>query len=63
MFYTTNGREVKDDGGVAVDYKVYYPKLSALEVSLLRSNAIADFADEWSKKNNLTKKSVDDAMY
>ena len=42
---------------------MYYPKSSAPELSLLISNAIADFAAEWSKKNNLTEKSVDDAMY
>jgi len=64
LFYTTNGREVKDGGGVAVDYKVDSPKSSALEVTLLRSNAIADFAADWSKKNDLTGNfAVDDALY
>lgn len=64
LFYTKNGREVKDGGGVAVDYKVDAPKASALEVTLLRSNVIADFAAEWSKKNDLTENfAVDDALY
>merc|ERR1712038_275169 len=35
IFYTKNGREVKDGGGISVDYKVDAPKASALEVTLL----------------------------
>ena len=64
VFYTKNGREVKDGGGVAVDYKVSAPKASALEVTLLRSGVISDFAAEWSKKYDLTNNfSVDDRTY
>lgn len=64
VFYTKNGREVKDGGGIAVDYKVTAPKASALEVTLLRSGVINDFASEWSKKNQLTRNfEVDDMTY
>ncbi len=63
-FYTKNGREVKDGGGVSVDYKIEAPKASALEVTLLRSDVIGDFASEWSKKYQLTDNfEVDDALY
>ena len=50
VFYTKNGREVKDHGGAIVDfddYKVPSPKASSsvLEVSLLRgADVINDFA-------------------
>mmetsp|Transcript_16140 Transcript_16140/g.24189 ORF Transcript_16140/g.24189 Transcript_16140/m.24189 type:complete len:791 (-) Transcript_16140:107-2479(-) len=64
VYYTTNGREVKDGGGIAVDYKVDAPKASALEVTLLRSGIISDFASDWSKNNELTNNfEVDDATY
>jgi len=64
MFYTTNGREVKDGGGILADYKVPAPKASALEVTLLRSGIISDFASEWSKSHQITNNfEVDDATY
>lgn len=64
VFYTKNGREVKDGGGIAVDYKVAAPKASALEVTLLRSGVINDFASDWTKKNHLTKNfEIDDMTY
>ena len=64
VFYTKNGREVKDGGGIAADYKVAPPKASALEVTLLRSGVISDFASEWSKKNTLTNDfEIDDVTY
>lgn len=63
-FYTINGREVKDGGGVAVDYKVDAPQASALEVTLLRSGVIGEFASEWSKTRQLTNNfNVDDTTY
>ena len=64
IYFTKNGREVKDGGGVEVDYKVDAPKASALEVTLLRSGIINDFASEWSKTNMLTNNfAVDDTLY
>lgn len=64
IFYTKNGREVKDGGGISVDYKVDAPKASALEVTLLRSDVIGDFAAEWSKKYQLTDNfEVDESLY
>jgi len=54
VFYTANGREVKDGGGIAADLKVDPPQASALEVTLLRSGSMNDFAAEWSKNNQLT---------
>ncbi|GKY94357.1 hypothetical protein MPSEU_000401600 [Mayamaea pseudoterrestris] len=53
-FYTKAGRIVKDGGGVEADYKVQAPKASALEVTLLRSGVLNDFAAEWCKNNELT---------
>ena len=63
-FYTRMGRAVRDGGGIEVDYKVEAPKASALEVTLLRSGLLADFAAEWSKKHELTNNfQVDDETY
>lgn len=63
-FYTKNGREVKDGGGIKVDFKVDAPKASALEVTLIRSGVLTDFASEWSKKHQLTNNfDVDDNTY
>jgi carboxyl-terminal processing protease len=63
-FYTKTGREVKDGGGIEADYKVPAPKASALEVTLLRSGIINDFASQWSRRNELTNNfEVDDETY
>ena len=53
-YLTKNGREVKDGGGVAVDFKVEAQKSSPLEYTLLRSGMFSDFASKWSKENQLT---------
>lgn len=64
IFYTKNGREVQDGGGVEADFKVVTPKASALEVTLLRSGVFSDYAAEWSKKHELSNSfSVDDDTY
>lgn len=63
-FYTKSGREVKDGGGIEADFKVSTPKASALEVTLLRSGLIADFAAQWSKTHELTNNfEVDESTY
>eukprot|EP00560_Eucampia_antarctica_P007493 CAMPEP_0197826860 /NCGR_PEP_ID=MMETSP1437-20131217/3746_1 /TAXON_ID=49252 ORGANISM="Eucampia antarctica, Strain CCMP1452" /NCGR_SAMPLE_ID=MMETSP1437 /ASSEMBLY_ACC=CAM_ASM_001096 /LENGTH=806 /DNA_ID=CAMNT_0043427469 /DNA_START=267 /DNA_END=2687 /DNA_ORIENTATION=- len=63
-FYTKNGREVKDGGGVEADFKISTPRASALEVTLLRSGVFTDYAAEWSKKHVLTKPfNVDEDIY
>lgn len=63
-FYTKSGREVKDGGGIEADYKVPAPKASALEVTLLRSGVILDFASQWSRQHELTNNfQVDDDTY
>ena len=54
-FYTKSGRVVKDGGGIEVDYKVEAPQMSALEVTLLRSGVMKEFASEWSKANQLNE--------
>jgi len=54
VFYTKAGRIVKDGGGVEADYKVAAPKASALEVTLLRSDVLGEFAAKWSETNELT---------
>jgi carboxyl-terminal processing protease len=53
VFYTKSGRVVRDGGGIEADYKVPAPKASALEVTLLRSDVMNEFASEWSKKYEL----------
>jgi carboxyl-terminal processing protease len=53
VFYTKSGRMVRDGGGIEADYKVPAPKASALEVTLLRSDVMNEFASEWSKKYEL----------
>lgn len=53
VFYTKAGRVVKDGGGIEADIKVAAPSASALEVTLLRSGVINDFAAEWSKNYRL----------
>lgn len=64
LFYTAHGREVKDGGGVEVDFKVEPPKASPLELILLNSGAYSDYAAEWSKNHELTDNfKVDDATY
>jgi carboxyl-terminal processing protease len=64
VFYTAHGREVKDGGGVEVDYKVEPQKASPLEIILLQSGAYSDYAAEWSKTHELTDKfRVDESTY
>lgn len=64
VFYTKMGRPVQDGGGIEADYKVAAPKASALEVTLLRSNLISDYAAQWSRTHQLTNKfEVDDDTY
>ena len=64
VFYTRLGRTVKDGGGVEADYKVPAPQASALEVTLLRSDLLGEFAAQWSRKNQLTNNfEVDDNTY
>lgn len=54
VFYTKAGRVVRDGGGIEADYKVSAPKASALEVTLLRSGVLNEFAAEWSKTHELS---------
>jgi len=64
IFYTAMGREIKDGGGVEVDYKVEPQKASPLEIILLNTGAYSDYAAEWSKSHELTDNfKVDDATY
>jgi len=64
IFFTKGGRLVKDGGGIEADYKVATPKVSALEITLLRSGMISDFATTWSKNHVLTNNfEVDDKTY
>jgi carboxyl-terminal processing protease len=63
-FYTKRGREVQDGGGIEADYKVSAPKASALEVTLLRSGIVNDFAAQWSRTHALTSHfEVDEDTY
>lgn len=53
VFKTKAGRIIKDGGGIEVDVKVKPPKASALEVAILRSGVLNDFASKWSKTNSI----------
>jgi carboxyl-terminal processing protease len=64
VFNTKSGRIIKDAGGVEADYKVEAPKASALEITLLRSDLLGEFAAQWSRKNQFTSNfEVDDNTY
>lgn len=63
-FFTKRGRIVKDGGGIAVDYKVEAPRASALEITLLRSDLMGEFASLWSRKHQLSNDfDVNDSTY
>jgi hypothetical protein len=56
--------EVRDGGGIEVDYKVEPQSSSPIEIILLSSGMYSDFAAEWSKNNVLTDNfKVDDKTY
>merc|ERR1711935_194716 len=64
VFYTWGGRTVRDGGGVEADYKVAAPKASALEITLLRSEIMNEYASKWSQKYQLTNNfEVTDDIY
>lgn len=64
VFYTKSGRTVRDGGGVEADYKVPAPKASALEITLLRSDIMNEYASQWSQKYELTNNfEVTDDVY
>lgn len=63
-FFTKGGRIVKDGGGIEADYKVAAPSASALEVTLLRSGVMNDFASDWSRKYQMNDNfEVTDDLY
>lgn len=64
VFHTKNGRMVRDGGGIEADYKIPAPKASALEITLLRSDIMNEFAALWSRKYELSHNfAVTDDMY
>lgn len=64
VFYTKSGRTVRDGGGVEADYKVAAPKASVLEITLLRSDVMNEYASQWSQKYELTNNfEVTDSVY
>merc|ERR1719162_1323105 len=64
VFYTKSGRTVRDGSGVEVDFKVAAPKASALEITLLRSDVMSEYAAKWSQKYQLTNNfEVTDDIY
>ena len=63
-FFTKNGRVVRDGGGIEADFKVQAAKASPLEIILLRSGLMNEFAAHWSKNHELTNNfEVDDGTY
>jgi carboxyl-terminal processing protease len=53
-YYTRLGRVVRSGGGIEADFKVSAPKASALEITLLRSDILSEFASNWVRKHKLT---------
>ena len=50
-FYTRNGREVKDGGGVMPDIKIKNEEIADVTISIIRKRLIFDFATEFRYKN------------
>ena len=50
-FYTRNGREVKDGGGVLPDIKMKNEEIADVTISIIRKRLIFDFATEFRYKN------------
>ena len=50
-FYTRNGREVKDGGGVTPDIKTENEEVSDISISLMNKRLIFDFATQFRYKN------------
>ena len=50
-FYTRNGREVKDGGGVMPDIKMKNEEIADVTISIIRKRLIFDFATEFRYKN------------
>lgn len=50
-FYTRNGREVKDGGGVVPDIKMKNEEIADITISIIRKRLIFDFATEFRYKN------------
>ena len=50
-FYTRNGREVKDGGGVMPDIKMKNEEIADVTISIMRKRLIFDFATEFRYKN------------
>ena len=50
-FYTRNGREVKDGGGVMPDIKMKNEEIADVTISIIRKSLIFDFATEFRYKN------------
>ena len=51
-FYTRNGREVKDGGGVMPDIKIKNDEIADVTISIMRKSLIFDFATEFRYKND-----------
>ena len=50
-FYTRNGREVKDGGGVMPDIKIKNDEVADITISIIRKRLIFDFATQFRYKN------------
>ena len=50
-FYTRNGREVKDGGGVTPDIKTENEEVSDISISLMNKRLVFDFATQFRYKN------------
>jgi len=51
VFYTENGRPVRDGGGVRPEFEVEEPKMPTMMYYLLTDNVLFDFVTEWVQKH------------
>ncbi|OAV68840.1 putative CtpA-like serine protease [Bacteroidales bacterium Barb6XT] len=51
VFYTANGRQVRDGGGIRPDFEAEEPDLPAMLYYLTNDNILFDFATDWAQKH------------
>lgn len=51
IFYTKNGREVRDGGGITPDIQITDEKMGTIAYYLIANNIIFDFVTEWVQSN------------
>ncbi len=52
IFYTRNGREVRDGGGITPDYTIKHEKSGTIGFYLMAENIIFNYVTGWAQKHN-----------